>query len=397
MVLTIIFLLAFAGLTYKKSVLAFGVLLAALPTYLVRFSLGPFPTTFLELLIVVFLSVFALTNWQKLNLAEIKKLKGLNRAILLFVMAGIISTVVSPEPIKAAGLLKAFIIEPVLLFYAAIFLIKKPEDLNLALKLLLWSAGTVSLFGLVQYWTNFHLPLQFWGNGEEPKRITSFFLHPNELSLYLAPLLAFYAVLTVAKYYLLDKKIQSVILILMTSALFLTFSRGAWAGLILGLVLLLAPKISYKKMATGLLVLLLIIFLVPPLKNRVTVSDPSSGLHLALMKAGITKIFQSPLLGNGLYGFRQTLMEQGFSGEVHNYPHNIVLSLWLETGLLGVLSFFLVIFLALKNYKNEPTTLRFAAATFLLVMVLHGLVETPYLKNDLSVLFWFVITIFFVP
>jgi O-antigen ligase len=114
------------------------------------------------------------------------------------------------------------------------------------------------------------------------------------------------------------------------------------------------------------------------------------------MKAGFTKLLSSPLLGNGLYGFRSTLAEQNFRGEIHNYPHNIILSLWLETGLLGVLSFFMIILLALKNYKKQPTTIRFAAASYLLVMILQGAVETPYLKNDLSVVFWFIISLFFV-
>jgi len=392
----IIFLLAFAGLSYKKPLFAFGLLLAGLPAYLIRFSIGPLPTTFLELLIVVFLFVLILTGWRTLNFSEIKKLGSINWAITLFLAACLIAVVASPETLKALGLLKAFVIEPILLFYAMVLLIKTQEDLKLVLKILLISAGVVSLFGLFQYLTNFRLPLQFWGSGTEPQRITSFFTHPNELALYLAPLLAFYFILTSLRYYVLGKKTQGLILIVMTIALGLTFSRGAWAGLILGLVLLLAPKISYKKLLAGLVILIVLGFSVPTIRNRLTISDPSSNLHLALMKAGATKILRSPLLGNGLYGFRTTLAEQNFSGEIHNYPHNIILSLWLETGLLGMLSFFLIILLALKNYKKQPTTVRFAAVAYLLVMVLQGLVETPYLKNDLSVLFWFIISLFFV-
>ncbi|HEV8601185.1 MAG TPA: O-antigen ligase family protein [Patescibacteria group bacterium] len=392
----ITFLLAFAGLTYKRPLFAFGLLLAGLPTYLIRFSAGPLPTTFLELMIVVFLFVLILTHSRKLNFAEIKKLGHINWAIILFLVACLIAVAVSPETLKALGLLKAFIIEPILLFYAAVLLIKTPEDLKLILKFLLASAGAISLFGLFQYITNFSLPLQFWGSGDEPKRITSFFTHPNELALYLAPLLAFYFILTMSRLYVVGKKTQSLILIIMTAALGLTFSRGAWAGLVLGLVLLLAPKISYKKLLAGLMVLIALSLSIPTIRERLTINDPSSNLHLALMKAGFTKLLSSPLLGNGLYGFRSTLAEQNFRGEIHNYPHNIILSLWLETGLLGVLSFFMIILLALKNYKKQPTTIRFAAASYLLVMILQGAVETPYLKNDLSVVFWFIISLFFV-
>ena len=103
-----------------------GLILALLPTYLVRFTIFGLPTTFLEVILGVFLlavfvaEVFRLPKNGGLKASatfqKIKRLGPANYAIGLFVLSGIISTLISPEPIKALGQLKAFIIEPVLFF-----------------------------------------------------------------------------------------------------------------------------------------------------------------------------------------------------------------------------------------------------------------------------------------
>src|SRR3989344_7613926 len=97
-----------------------SLVMVLLPTYLIRFKIFNIPTTFLELLIVVFL----LAACSQLNGESIKKIKNLGRlnwAVGLFVLSGIISTMIGPEKTAALGQLKAFILEPVLFFYAAVF------------------------------------------------------------------------------------------------------------------------------------------------------------------------------------------------------------------------------------------------------------------------------------
>jgi hypothetical protein len=46
--------------------------------------------------------------------------------------------------------------------------------------------------------------------------------------------------------------------------------------------------------------------------------------------------------------------------------------------------------------KKHPSILHLAAGMFLLAVIAHGLVDAPYFKNDLSVLFWFMVSIFYV-
>jgi O-antigen ligase len=139
------------------------------------------------------------------------------------------------------------------------------------------------------------------------------------------------------------------------------------------------------------------IILSPVLITRLksTFNDGASSERLKLFAVAQDKLVQSPLFGNGLYGFRQTLENSSYDGEVLNYPHNIILNFWLETGLLGLVSFACLMFLALRQYKRRPSLVRFSAALFLIAMFTHGMVDVPYFKNDLSIMFWFMMSIFY--
>ncbi len=391
-----IVLLGFTGLAWKNSKHALGLILALLPTYLIRFQILGLPTTFLEILIVVFLFII-LCKIKRQDLLYIQSLGFINWAVGLFILAGIISVFASPEILRALGQLKAFIIEPVFLFYASILTLRTEKDSAVAIKWLLGGAFIVSLFGILQYFTFLGLPPRFWGGGEEMARIISFFEHPNQLALYLSPLIVFFTALFINNYKLIKSRwIFALTIIVPTVALVLTFSRGAWMGVFAGLFIVFANRYSLKIVIIPLLLAILMAFLTPPIRDRISnLSDASTSAHLDLMKAGVNKIIESPLVGNGLYGFRQTLEQANFKGEVINYPHNIFLNFWVEMGLLGLISFALIFYFASNEYKKHPTILKFAAGMFLVTVIVHGLVDIPYLKNDLSVMFWFVVSLFY--
>ena len=337
---------------------------------------------------------FLFTTVARLKIKDLSKIKNLghiNYAVGLFVLAGIISTIVSPAYAKALGQLKAFIIEPVLMFYAIVLTIKTEEQLQKVLQFLFWSAVIISGFGIFQYYSFIHLPLRFWGNGAEVERITSFFDYPNALSLFLAPLIGLFATLWVNRYPLIKNRwVWLVGLLVMTIALLLTFSRGAWAALAVGLFLVLLQKFKAKKVIIPTIVLLVLLALVPGVRLRLGlgISDPSSSAHFDLMRAGIQQITHNPIFGNGLAGF--ATLKLGVE-----YPHNIILNFWVEMGLLGLVAFGWIIYLVFQQYKKRPQILTFAASIFLLILLIHGLVDVPYFKNDLSILFWFVVAIFY--
>ncbi|HYE22352.1 MAG TPA: O-antigen ligase family protein [Verrucomicrobiae bacterium] len=386
-------LTGFGWLSLKKPMLGLGAILLLLPTYLIRLRIFDVPTTVLELLLVVFL--FSVFTSRYKHLQRIENLGMLNWAIGTFVTAGIISTLFSPEPFKALGLLKAFVMEPVLFFYAVILLIEKPKELEPAFRMLFTGATLISAFGIFQYFTGMFLPLRFWGTGEEVKRITSVFEYPNALALYLAPLFVFFAVLFIKRHPFLNRSILGWGFALQGAAILLTFSRGAWFAVATVLFFLLLERYSAKKILLLLGAAILAVALISPIRQRVLITshDPSGFARLDLINAAVTKLTQNPILGNGLYGFRTTLAQQNFSGEILNYPHNIILNFWVELGLLGLVSFAAIIYISLKTYKKKHSLIGLAAVCFVVTVVLHGVIDVPYFKNDLSILFWFIISL----
>ncbi len=365
-----------------------SLVVALVPTYLIRLKIFNIPTTFLELLIVVFL-LAATSQLTGESIKKIKNLGRLNWAVGLFVLSGIISTVIAPEKTAALGQLKAFILEPVLFFYAAVITVKSNKDLNIVLRWLFASASVVALFGLIQYVTLVHLPMRFWGYGDEVRRISSLFDYPNALALFLAPVIGFFTALVISKYKLFKSQWTHWLgLALMAVSLILTFSRGALLALAITILWLLLIKSDFKKVLLTIVALACLILIIPGLRSRVALglSDPSSMAHTELWQFSVIKISSNPILGNGLAGF--ATLNQGV-----NYPHNIFLNFWLELGLLGLTSFIAICFFVFEKHKKHPSALTFAVGVFLTVLILHGLVDAPYFKNDLSILFWFVVSL----
>ncbi|HTL39608.1 MAG TPA: O-antigen ligase family protein [Methylomirabilota bacterium] len=398
MILAWLFAIVFVYLAYKKPVWALGLILALTPTYLIRFNFFGLPSTLLEVLIGLFLFA-TLSKLGEKRLLEFRNLGKINWAVLLFLLAGILSTIVSPDHTKALGELKAFIVEPILLFYTCIWVLKKAEDKKTVFRLIFTAATLISVFGIIQYFTFIDLPIRFWGTGFEIERITSVFEYPNALALYLAPLFIFFATLWLNKFRLYTKTwVEPLGLGLMAWALLLTFSRGAWFAVIVMSLILILKKYSWKKVVPALFLLLILLLLINPIRQRVFLglTDPASLARGDLMKVGINKIIHSPFLGNGLYGFPTTLRQANFTGEILNYPHNIFLNFWLELGLLGLIAFGWIIYLCSEQLKKHPDLVKFASGMFLFTLIIHGLVDVPYFKNDLSVLFWYITALFFV-
>jgi O-antigen ligase len=375
---------------------ALAAVIALAPAYLVRFHIYNYPTTLLEVLIVVFL----LGTVLRLEIKDFRKLKKLGRinwAIALFVLAGVISVFFSPEKARAIGQLKAYIIEPLLVFYLSLITIKNRNQTEIVIKSLFWVAVLISTFGIFQHYSFIFLPLRFWGTGAEMARIVSIFEYPNALSLYLAPLLGLFTTLWFYDYPLTKKRWVSAIgLFLIGTALILTFSRGAWIATTIGIMFIVIRRFEFKKVALPIIIAGILLLLLPGIRNRLSlgVSDASSSAHFDLLKIGLNKLIDNPIFGNGLYGFRGTQIEQGYNGEILNYPHNIVMNFWLELGILGLIGFIWIIFLSFRQKKE--TAIAIAAGVYLLIMLVHGLVDVPYFKNDLAILFWFAISLIYI-
>lgn len=84
--------------------------------------------------------------------------------------------------------------------------------------------------------------------------------------------------------------------------------------------------------------------------------------------------------------------------EIYLYPHNIFLNFWTELGLAGLILFIWIIGKYFKNGLeliagkiSESDYFIAGLSGAMLVVVVHGLVDVPYFKNDLAVMFWIMI------
>ena len=124
------------------------------------------------------------------------------------------------------------------------------------------------------------------------------------------------------------------------------------------------------------------------------------------------------ILGGGLNNFKNAITpyHKYTFFELYLYPHNIFLNTWSELGILGFISFFSIIIIFFrKNYsiytnklddfwKDNATdknisiiehqkNMALIISLSMFTLIIHGLVDVPFFKNDLSVLFWIFIGI----
>ena len=71
------------------------------------------------------------------------------------------------------------------------------------------------------------------------------------------------------------------------------------------------------------------------------------------------------------------------------HPHSLYLSFWLQSGLVGLVAFLFILRQWFKQvFKVEERVVKTIAISIMLYILIHGIVDTTYFKNDLAVIFW---------
>lgn len=107
-----------------------------------------------------------------------------------------------------------------------------------------------------------------------------------------------------------------------------------------------------------------------------------------------------PIAGTGLASYATRIWPYRINKhiEVFSLPHNLFLSIWVEIGLIGLMGFIWIIvwfyrvsiYAMIKNTRlgKQPDHIILALIASMTTIMVMGLVDTPYLKNDLVILFW---------
>lgn len=384
------------------------------PLYLFRATAFGLPVTFTEVVLsfaalyFVFREGIWKASWWRKHPQVWKSLP-----LLLFLIAGVFSVLVSPAfsffpdgtefpaRLRALGILKGWILFPMLYFFMAkTYFFEKPSLIQWALRALLMSGVILSLYALYQVLTGDFITPDARASGP--------FESANFLSLYLAPLLLYAGFAIKNSETTEDRFFLAIAGGLCMAALFFTFSYAAWLGVLgataLGLYLQYQKRIS-KWLLLGSVAVLLLLGLSQvgseKFQQFIDFQERSSTtVRLQVYDISLGLLSENPLLGIGLgqYELQYQLEGERLLGKipfesVMLHPHNIYLAFWLNMGLLGLIAFLWMVWRALGWLAEKDKRGRQIVALMLVVILIHGLFDTPYFKNDLAFEFWLLMAI----
>ena len=138
------------------------------------------------------------------------------------------------------------------------------------------------------------------------------------------------------------------------------------------------------------------------IKQELLLQDRSGQLRLNMWAETIEFLSDHPLTGAGLASYQTLIYPYRIDKwiEVFHHPHNIFLTMWVNLGLLGLIGFVWILVwfyrvgltVAIKNKNLGLEAFLISAMT---VFIITGLVDSPYIKNDMAILFWFLPALLF--
>jgi O-antigen ligase len=380
-----------------------------IPSYLIRFTFFGIPTNVLEILIYLTF-VFYLLEKPAISWKELYKNYKIHIFSIALIFIGLIlSTLTSQNYREGFGIIKGWFFDPLLFAFILINKIREEKDIKNILKTFYFSAFAVSLIALEYF---------LYGYLTYDGRLSAFHSSPNYLAMFLAP------AIFIGVYLIKDTKnevpsqrlvrlwrknsILPFSLFIILFIIYLTYSYAAWISIILSLIIVaLITKNISKKL---ILIFSLIIFIAfstqignPKLKN--VFSERSSlNSRLIIWESSLKILKDNLIFGIGPGNFQNKYLEyQKYFSPYPEWavpePHNLYLAFWLQSGLIGLIGFIILIFTWLKktlksvlsNQKNSLISAAFLG--IILYILIHGLVDTTYWKNDLSLIFWIIFSL----
>jgi len=321
---------------------------------------------------------------------------------------------------------------------------------NNSIEKIIWAlavgALAVSLLAIYQKVTGQFIDNAVW-QAVATRRVVSFFGYPNAVGLYLGPLTMVFIGWSfklwsdyksqVISYKLLVINLSFYIgtTLLSIFSIYFAKSKGALVGVAAGLVVfgLLAGKKVRRVTIPLVLVAGIIVFSYTPARNLVVQTTTFNTVSGQIRRAGWSDTWKMLkdgrlITGTGLANYQTAINPYHTEGifiknddpdwlrkvrfnadyrkkawqplEIYLYPHNIFLNFWSELGLAGLLLFVWIIgkffYTSVKIIKQPVISYKLLVMGLIgamTVIVVHGLVDVPYFKNDLAVMFWLLVAL----
>lgn len=282
--------------------------------------------------------------------------------------------------------------------------------LYLLIVLLIISASMTSLYGVYQYFGG-AATTEAWVDTamfeDIQSRSGSTFSNPNILGEYLIMMIPLALSLLWYRKKLIYKGIFAAMLGLLGICMILTFSRGAWLGLIVALVGF--SVVRDKRLFTLFIIGLFIMpFVLPPsVINRFTsignLSDTSSSYRMSILLGSLRMAQDYWITGIGLgsQAFKAIYPKYSLAAAYAHHSHNIYIQVILEMGVAGALVFMLIVgvfiraTLAHQSKAKDAflSTVMLAACAGIIGYLVQGLVENIWYNYRVLQTFWVVLAV----
>lgn len=380
------------------------------PAYFLRFKIVGIPFTALEVFIYLLFGLWLISLILKhKSVIWDKRTKWFSYAAFLLIVGAAIGIFTSPDFFNlpsgeildakqtALGVWKGWVFAPILYFAVLTQVLKTDKDIDRILRMFVYSAALV---GLVSH--GFAL---FADGITYDLRLSGFYESANYLALYLVPAIMISIYFYLKRTYPL-KRIDYLDLSALVILVYCLFFTQSYAGIIgvfgaIGLFtlfyLIKSPK-HRKKMGLALVVLGLTFAVVlltqinsPKFKQALDWQNRSStSVRLEIYQISWNMIRENPFTGIGPGLFQANYQTKAFSVLRRtplewNMPHahNIFLGFWLNAGLIGLVAFILILILCHQKFTYPLVALW--------AILIHGLFDMPFWKNDLAMIFWLII------
>ncbi|MBN1494542.1 O-antigen ligase family protein [Candidatus Peregrinibacteria bacterium] len=345
---------------------------------------------------------------------------------VLFLIACLVSAVIVPADgsKQALGILKSWIIIPLVYFILLMHSIRSLKDLNTALYSYIASSVFLCLWGMFQALSGSYITID--------NRVSGPFESANYLAMYITPAFV-YCMVRFLRSFIHNKfetatvkwnKFENGIYIGVLVALFLTVlvltqSYGGIAGSFAAIFIYIiyerfkVKEKQSKKFLNRFILFILTIFLLggtltvvlnyEKFENLAKFDDHTSiSTRIEIWKVGYDLIKENPLFGIGLGQYekryasdaQRILGEKPFE-ETRLHSHNLFMEFWLQSGLIGLLSFVWLLILAYRQvYYNLPPNNKKSMIVLIIMLtyiMFHGLIDVPFWKNDLALILWTVL------
>ncbi|MFA5010148.1 MAG: O-antigen ligase family protein [Patescibacteria group bacterium] len=368
----------------------------AIPAYVIKFNIGALPTTLTEIMLwavlVGWLTQHPLSHLRRLVLSY----RPIGWELGLLFIGLVIGIVVSGDWRLSLGIVKGWFVDPLIVYGLVVVILGTPKIHDLVPVLML-STLPISLTAIIQVITRQFVTID--------GRASAWFASANYLALYLVPIILLGSYLLFEPRYRHSNFFFWLITIPSLIAVYFSYSYGGWLALAVGTLVIIIWQFRQRWqiwIAGGLAVVLA--GLTQLSSDRVARmldfrAQSSFSVRLQVWAADLLMIKDRWLTGIGLGQYPTAYPE--FVGRLFPSPlepamlhaHNLFFQFIINLGVIGLIGFLSLLVRFFSWVARSSTGWAVSLTAAMSAILVHGLVDTPYWKNDLSILFWLLLAI----